>query len=131
MTIPTQSDRYKGLLLAMCKYHQNIKDEAQFLRETADESEDPKMSFGLHRKANLLSEQRKAILWMLNRRRPDLEEFFGTFVPETIATHAFYEGDGLQPVETVQASQLGVPKRDEDGRPLNKCSNWRMAQLDL
>lgn len=65
MTTPTQSDRYKGLLLAMCKYHQNIKDEAQFLRETADESEDPKMSFGLHRKANLLSEQRKAILWML------------------------------------------------------------------
>lgn len=132
MTDTDHHSRYKSLLLAMCKYHQNLKDESTMLREMAKDckDEDPGMSFGLNRKANLLSEQRKAILWMLNRRRPELEEFFGTFVVETIATHELYE-EALKPVETVQASRLGVPKRDEDGRLVGKCSNWRMAQLDL
>lgn len=129
----TQSDRYKGLLLAMCKYHQKIKDEAQEIRDMAYEAhgEEPRLSFGLHRKANLLSERRKAILWMLNRRKPDMVELFGSDVPEVVAMEDFDEDDGLQPVEFVQASQLGVPKRDENGQRIGGCQNWRMAHLDL
>lgn len=134
MTIPTESDRYKSLLLGMCKYHNNLKDEAQFLRDLAFEcqDDDSKKAFGLRRKAEMMTNQRKGVLWMLNRRRPDLEGFFGTHVIEQIAEFDFEEGDTLLPIETVPASLLGVPKVYTEGkRVIGPCSNWRMAHLDL
>lgn len=130
----TQLENYKSLLLGMCKYHDNLKSEAEHLRDLAYEcqDEDGAKAFGLRRKAELITNQRKGILWILNRRRPDMEEFFGTYVIEQIAEIDFEKGDLLLPIETVQPSLLGVPKIHTEGkRIIGKVDNWRVAHLGL
>lgn len=123
---------FRDFLLGMCRYHQALKDEAQYLRDKAKTLEGPSGRF-CAQKANLITEQRKALLWMIYCRRDLLVEFFGTDQPEVIAASFELSGEEkrLQVLDRVPVRFLGLKKKDPEGGLLPRAVNWRLAHLGI
>lgn len=128
----TESERYRGLLLALCQYHENLKQDARYKREKAPEAKTERKKGAWLHDANLFSDQRAAIRWMLFRRKPDLENFFGSSEPEYIVTNfaPHLNENDLRLAGKIPARKLGKRRKSVDG-DMSKVVNWRIRHLDL